>query len=145
MKIIAQNKKAYFEYEILETYEAGLQLRGEEIKTIRAGKVNLAGSYVKILNTAKNTEAYWIGGNISNVSDPGRSRKLLLHKTEITKLIGKTREKGLTLVPTKIYLKNGKAKLEIALGKGKKLHDKREAIKDRDWGREKSRLMRDKG
>ena len=141
MKIIAQNKKAYFEYEILETYEAGLELRGEEIKTIRAGKVNLAGSYVKILNTSKKTEAYWIGGNISNVTDPQRSRKLLLHKTEITKLIGKTREKGLTLVPTKIYLKNGKAKLEIALGKGKKLHDKRESIKKKDLRREQQRSL----
>ena len=132
MKIIAQNKKAYFEYEILEKYEAGIQLRGDEIKAIRANKATLIGSYAKILISDREPEVYWVGGNLADTADPQRTRKLLLHRDEINKLIGKTREKGLTLIATKLYLKHGKAKLEIALCKGKKLHDKREALKKKD-------------
>jgi len=139
MKIIAQNKKAYFEYEILEKFEAGIQLRGDEIKTIRANKATLVGSYAKILISGREPEVYWVGGNLADTTEPQRTRKLLMHRSEINKLIGKTREKGLTLIATKLYLKAGKAKLEIALCKGKKLHDKREALKKKDLQREQQR------
>lgn len=163
-KEICKNKKAYHEYEILETFEAGIVLSGKEIKAIRAGKVNLTGSYAKImvssikkhassinkskiLNTSShilasgaNPEIFLLGAHISVVdADPTRTRKLLMHRKEINRLIGKTQEKNLTLIPTKIYLKDGKAKVELGLGKGKKLHDKREIIKKRDLDREKSR------
>ena len=141
MKIIAQNKKAYFEYEIMEKFETGIQLRGDEIKAIRAGKATLIGSYAKVLISDHQPEVYWVGGNLADTADPQRTRKLLLHRDEINKLIGKTREKGLTLIATKLYLKAGKAKLEIALAKGKKLHDKREALKKKDLQREQQRQI----
>ena len=129
------NKKAYFDYEILETYEAGIVLTGTEIKSIRLSNVNLKDSYAHV----KNNEVFLLNmhiseykeGNIFNHNET-RTRKLLLHKKEIRKLKQKIQEKGFTIVCTKVYLKKGRVKLEIALAKGKKLYDKRESIKERD-------------
>ena len=127
------NKKSRFEYEIKDTYEVGVVLLGLEIKAIRAGRVDLSTSYVKI----KNGELFWIGGNLNlDEGDRQRTRKLLAHKTEIAKLSGKIQEKGLTLIPLKLYFKKGRVKLEIGLGKGKKEHDKRDVMKRRDQERE---------
>ena len=145
IKIIAQNKKARFDYFILDTFEAGIVMTGTEVKSARLGKVNLKESFARI----DNEEVYILNmhispyeyGNINN-HEPTRTRKLLLHKREINKLIGKTKEKGLALVPLKIYFKNGKCKVEIGLGKGKKLYDKREDIKQKDTAREVEREMR---
>ena len=131
IKIIANNKKARHDYFILEEYEAGIVLKGTEVKSVRQGKVSIKESYCQI----NNAEVFIFGmhispyeqGNIYNV-DPLRTRKLLLNKREILKLIGKTKEKGLTLVPLKVYLKYGLVKLEIGLAKGKKIYDKREKI-----------------
>ena len=131
IKIIANNKKARHDYFILEEYEAGIVLKGTEVKSVRQGKVSIKESYCQI----NNAEVFIFGmhispyeqGNIYNV-DPLRTRKLLLNKREILKLIGKTKEKGLTLVPLKVYLKYGLVKLEIGLAKGKKIYDKRETI-----------------
>lgn len=138
--IVAQNRKAFFEYFIIETIEAGLILTGHEVKSLRGGKANLQDSYAKI----KGGEVFLINAHISAYeradgfthADPERTRKLLLHKSEINRLIGKTREKGFTLIPTKIYFKDGKAKVEIALAKGKTMHDKRDTIKKRDADRD---------
>lgn len=156
MSDIATNKKAYHTYEILETLEAGLALTGDEIKAIRAHKVSLIGSYAKLLHSAGvgHPELFWVGGTITVVpgnatpaSSAGRrSRKLLVHKQELDRLFGKLQEKHLTLIPLRLYLKRGRAKLELGLGRGKKLHDKRETIKRRDVEREldharKSRTM----
>lgn len=139
IKIITDNKKARFNYQILETYEAGLVLLGSEVKSIRAGHISLSESYIAF----KNTEAYLQGANIQpyksssyNNHDPERLRKLLLHKDELHKIRGKIDEKGLAAVPLKMYFKNGRIKLEIGLGKGKKLHDKRQSIKERDVKRQ---------
>ncbi len=134
-KIIAKNPTAYHNYTINETLEAGIVLSGTEIKSIRAGKVNLKDSYASI----KNGEAYIYGmhvshyehGNIFN-KNPLRNRKLLLHKTEIIKLIGLTKQKGFTLVPIKIYFNGKYVKLELGLGKGKKLYDKRQDLAKKD-------------
>ena len=127
------NKKARFDYQILDSFEAGLVLTGSEIKEIRNGRVNLTGSYVRVLNQ----EVFWIGGIINvKEGDIQRTRKLLLHKEQIEKLIGKTQEKGLALIPLKLYLKRGKAKLEVGLGKGMKKYEKRDLIKKRDIERE---------
>jgi SsrA-binding protein len=146
-KVVAQNKKAYHDYEIEETYEAGLVLTGTEIKSIRAGKVNLRDSYARI----KNGEVFLLNMHISPYEqgnrfnhDPLRTRKLLLHKREINKLFGLTREKGYALVPLKIYLKNGLAKVDLALARGKKLYDKRETMKKRDAQREIERAFRER-
>ncbi|MDL2292691.1 SsrA-binding protein SmpB [Acholeplasma sp. OttesenSCG-928-E16] len=135
MKVVAQNKKARHDYFILETYEAGLQLVGSEIKSIRQGKVSLNDSYVVF----KNMEAFVLNMHIakyefSNIFNHQelRTRKLLLHKKEISKLYGKTKEQGLTVIPIKLYFLNGLAKLEIALVKGKKDYDKRESLKEKD-------------
>lgn len=133
------NKKAYFNYFIENEFEAGIVLKGTEIKSIRNGKVNIVDSYVRI----KNNEAYIINmfidkydeGNIFN-HEPTRERKLLLHKNEIKKLLGMVSKDGYTLIPLKVYLKNGKAKILIGVGKGKKLYDKRETIKKRDIERD---------
>lgn len=141
-KIISQNKKAYFNYEILETIETGIVLTGLEIKAIRAGKINLEGAHARILfGQGKKPELFLINANITTTdkTDNSKSRKLLVHREQIDHLIGKIGEKKLVLVPTKIYFKNGKAKVEIALGRGKKLHDKRENIKKRDIERESQR------
>lgn len=139
IKLISDNKKARFNYQIIETYEAGLVLMGSEVKSIRAGNISLRESYVSF----KNFEAYLQGANIKpyssssyNNHEPERLRKLLLNKAELDKIHGKIAEKGLTVVPLKIYFKGGRVKLEIGLGKGKKLHDKRESIKSKDVERQ---------
>lgn len=135
LKIIAQNKKASFDYFILEKYECGIILKGTEIKSIRATKVSINDSYVRI----KNNEAFIINMNIKKYEmgnifnhDETRERKLLLHKNEIIKLYNKTILDGLTIIPLKVYLKDGLCKVEIGLCKGKKNYDKREALKERD-------------
>ncbi len=147
IKVVARNRKAYHDYFIEETYEAGLVLTGTEIKSIRAGKVNLRDSFAQI----RQGEGYLHNMHISPFEqgnrfnhEPTRARKLLLHKYEIDKLIGLTKEKGYALVPTKIYLKDGMAKVEIALAKGKKLYDKRATVAKRDADREISRALREK-
>lgn len=133
--IIQENKQARFDYHIIETYEAGLVLTGSEVKSIRAKQIQLKDSYVSF----KGMEAFLQNAHISeykassyNNHHPERLRKLLLHKNELEKIFGALREKGLTCVPLKIYFKSGKIKLEVALVKGKKVHDKRESIKKRD-------------
>lgn len=134
-----ENRKARFDYTFLDNFEAGIVLTGLEIKAIRAGKVNLTSSHVKIISG----EVFWVGGIISILGgDQQRSRKLLLHKNEIIKLFGKSEEKGLTIIPTKIYFKKGRAKLLIALSRGKKIHDKRELLKKRDLEREEARTIK---
>jgi len=145
---IVDNKKAFHEYFIEERYEAGLMLLGWEVKAIRAGRSQLKEAYVVL----KKEEVWLIGCHISPLPtasthikpDPVRSRKLLLHAHEIRKLIGKVQQAGYTLMPLNLHFSKGRVKLEIGLAKGKKLHDKRAVQKDRDWQREKSRLMRDK-
>ncbi len=145
---IVDNKKAFHEYFIEERYEAGLILQGWEVKAIRAGRVQLKEAYVVL----KQEEVWLIGSHISPLPtasthihpDPVRSRKLLLHAQEIRKLIGKVQQAGYTLMPLNLHFNKGRVKIEIGLAKGKKLHDKRAVQKDRDWQREKSRLMRDK-
>lgn len=140
MKVLAKNKKAFFKYEILEKFEAGIVLIGQEVKSIKSGRINLAGSYVVL----KNNEVYLIGCHIPPYQpknappdyNPGRSRKLLLKKSEIKYLIGKSKQKGLTLVPTRAYTKRGKIKIEFAIAKGKKKFDKRELIKKREIERQ---------
>jgi len=143
---IADNRKAFHDYFIEERYEAGMVLEGWEVKSIRAGRVQLKESYVVIRKAA----LWLIGCHISPLAttsthvhaDPTRSRKLLLHAEEIKKLIGKVERAGYTLIPLDMHFSKGRVKLEIGLGKGKKLHDKRAAEKDREWQREKQRLMR---
>lgn len=146
VKLVASNKKANFEYFLSDFTEVGIALVGTEIKSVRLGHASLSDSYVVI----KNNEAYILGMNISvyekgNIfnHDPLRVRKLLLHKHEIRKFQQAIQEKGYTLVATKIYLKKGKAKLEIALAKGKNIHDKRETIKKRDDQREIAKAIKD--
>ncbi|MDD8049361.1 MAG: SsrA-binding protein SmpB [Thomasclavelia sp.] len=140
MKIVSNNKKAYHEYFILDTYEAGIELKGTEIKSIRQGNVNLKDSFVRFKNDELYVENMHISpykeGNIFNV-DPYRNRKLLLHRKELLKISNKLKEGGLTVVPTKLYFNHGsKIKLEIGIAKGKKLYDKRQDIKNRDTKRE---------
>lgn len=145
-KIVGDNRQARFLYEILETYEAGIELKGTEVKSIREGKANLRDGYALI----RNGEAWLLNVHISPHlttsqyfnHDPRRTRKLLLHKQEIVKLIGKVEQQGLTLVPLKMYLKRGKVKLSIGLAKGKKLHDKREDLKKRQDKREMERAIK---
>lgn len=145
-KVISDNRKARFLYEILETYEAGIQLMGTEVKSIREGKINLQDGYALI----RSGEVWLINVHISPYTtssqyfnhDPRRTRKLLLHRQEIRKLIGKVEQQGLTLVPLKMYLKRGLVKVSIGLGKGKKLHDKREDVKRRDDQRDIQRAMK---
>lgn len=147
IKIIANNKKAWHDYFIEDVYEAGLVLKGTEVKSIRLGKVNLKESFCRI----KDGEVFinnmnispYEQGNRENPPDPTRMRKLLLHRAEIVKLIRLVDEKGFALVPTKIYLKNGRVKLEVGVAKGKKLHDKRESLKQKEAERETSRAIRD--
>jgi SsrA-binding protein len=145
-KVITDNRQARYLYEILETYEVGIQLTGTEVKSIRAGKVNLKDGYGLI----RNGEAWLINAHISPYTssgqyfnhEPRRTRKLLLHRQEIRKLIGKLEQQGLTLVPLKMYLQGGWVKLSIGLGKGKKVHDKREDIKRRQDQRDIQRAMK---
>ena len=143
---IALNKKARHEYFIEERFEAGLALQGWEVKSLREGRVQLAESYILV----KNGEAWLLGSHITPLvtasthikPDPTRTRKLLLHRRELDKLIGAVERKGYTLVPLALYWKKGRAKLEIALARGKQSHDKRATEKARDWEREKSRILR---
>jgi SsrA-binding protein len=140
MRIIAKNKKAHYNYEILERIEAGISLLGTEVKSVREGKISLKESYAEI----KGGEVFLINCSISPYEpasrfnhDPRRERKLLLHRREIKRLIGKIKEKGLTLVPTKVFFNDkGKVKVEVSLGKGKRAYEKREAIRERDRKRE---------
>ncbi len=145
-KVISDNRKARYLYEILETYEAGIQLTGTEVKSIRAGKANLQDGYALI----RDGEAWLINVHISPYTssgqyfnhEPRRTRKLLLHQQEIRKLIGKVEQQGLTLVPLKMYFKSGWVKVSIALAKGKKIYDKREDIKQRQDKRDIQRAMK---
>ncbi len=148
-KIIADNRKARFNYEILDTIEAGIELKGTEVKSLRVGKSNIAESYAGesdgqlYLFNAYIPE--YLQGNRFN-HEPRRPRRLLLHRREIGKLFGSVQKDGMTLVPLKLYFNDkGRAKLEIAIARGKKLHDKRQTEKQRDWNREKARLMKDHG
>ena len=142
MKLIANNKKAYHDFFILDTYEAGIALHGTEVKSLRMGKCSIKESFIRI----ENGEVFIYGmhispyekGNIFN-KDPLRVKKLLLHKTEINKLLGKTQEKGMSIVPLKVYLKGSLVKVEIGLAKGKKLYDKRQDITKKDQKREAER------
>jgi SsrA-binding protein len=146
-KVVAQNKKAYHDYYIEETYEAGIVLQGTEIKSIRAGKVNLKDSYARIQNGEMHllnmhVSPYEQGNRFNH--DPLRQRKLLLHKREINKLFGETREAGYALIPLKIYLKNGFAKVLLGLAKGKKNYDKREVLKQKEAKRDIERAFRER-
>jgi len=147
IKPVASNKKAYHDYFIDETYETGLVLSGPEIKSIRAGQVNLKDSYCRIRGGEVFVDNMHISpyefANRENPADPTRERKLLLHKLEIVKLTRKVEERGFSLIPTRLYLKNGRAKLEIGLARGKKLFDKRETLKRKQSEREADRAMRD--
>ena len=141
---IALNKKARFEYHLEERFECGIALLGWEVKSLRQGRVNFGESYVLL----RNGEAFLFGCQIQPMlsasthvdTDPVRTRKLLLHKSEITRLIGAVERKGMTAVPTAMYWKKGKVKVEVALAKGKQTHDKRAAIKEREWNIDKQRL-----
>jgi len=143
---IAVNRKATFDYFIEEQFEAGIALEGWEVKSLREGRVQLKESYVIV----QNGEIYLVGAHVSPLRqasthitpDPTRSRKLLLHRKEINKLIGAVDREGYTLVPLSMYWSKGRAKLKIALAKGKKQHDKRQAIKQREWDRDKRRLLK---
>ena len=142
IKVVATNRKAGFEYFLFERFEAGLALKGSEIKSIRAGQISLAESYIRVdENQAWLIEAHiapYVQANRFN-HDPKRPRRLLMHRKEIHEMWDAVRQKGVTIVPIRVYLKNGRAKLEIAIAKGKKLHDKREAIARRDAEREMDR------
>ena len=143
---IAENRKARHEYFIEQTYEAGIALQGWEVKSLRDGRLQLKEAYVFL----KNGEAYLFGAHISAlptasthvIPDPIRTRKLLLNRAELNQLVGAVERRGYTLVPLEMYWKGGRAKLRIGLAKGKKEHDKRATSKDRDWQREKSRIMK---
>jgi len=146
VKVVASNKKARFEYFIQETFEAGLVLKGTEIKSIRLGQISLQEAYVR----TDGKQAWLVGAHVAPYEhasaaqhDPSRERKLLLHKREIKTLWDAVRIKGMTIVPIKVYLKAGRAKLEIGIAKGKKQYDKRETIKERDIAREHSRRSGD--
>ncbi len=143
---IVDNRKAFHEYFVEDRFEAGLVLEGWEAKAIRAGRANIKEAYVLV----RDAEVYLFGAHITpliststhTTPDPTRTRKLLLHGEEIKKLIGKVERAGYTLVPINLHFKGGRIKLEIGLAKGKKLHDKRDADRDRDWKREQQRLMK---
>ena len=149
-KVISENRKARFNYEIGDTYEAGIALTGSEVKSLRNGKAAIAESYAD----PKGGELWLVNANIPeylqagpfNNHAPKRARRLLLHRREIDRLAGAVEREGMTLVPLRLYFnEKGRAKIELALARGKKLHDKRETLKKRSWEREKSRLMRVKG
>ena len=148
-KLVAENRKARFNYEIIDTLEAGLMLVGTEVKSLRNGEANIAESYV----SEEGGEIWLINSYIPEYleanrfnHEPRRRRKLLLHKREMAKLAQAADREGMTLVPLKLYFNDrGRAKLEVAIARGKKLHDKRETEKKRDWSREKARLLRDRG
>jgi SsrA-binding protein len=143
-KLVAQNKKARHDYEILDTYEAGLVLTGTEVKSLRQGRCSLVDSYAVI----QDGEAWLLGAHIPEYTEgtwnnhaPRRQRKLLLHREEIVRLIGKTKESGLALIPLQLYFKDGRAKVEIALAKGRKAYDKRQALSERDAKRDMQRAL----
>ena len=147
IKIVAENRRARHDYHIHETFEAGIVLTGTEIKSLRGGRANLTDSYARI----ENGELFLISAHISPYDqgnrfnhEPRRNRKLLMHKAEILRLLGKTREKGYTLVPLKIYLSHGLAKVELALASGKDLYDKRQSAAEKDAKREVERTLRDR-
>ncbi len=145
-RLIAENRKARFDYFIEDRYEAGLALQGWEVKSMRAGKAQLTEAYVYL----RNGEAFLFGAHISPLPtasthltpDPVRTRKLLLHRSELQHLIGSVERRGYTLVPLELYWKDGRAKIQVGLAKGKKQHDKRATEKDRDWQRQKARVLR---
>ncbi len=144
-RVVITNRKATHLYEILETFEAGLVLRGTEVKSLREGQANFKDSYALV----EGGELWLVGCHISPYHhgsganhDPERRRKLLLHRGEINRLLGKVQERGLTLVPLRLYFRNGRAKLELGLGRGRKLHDKRRAIREREMRRELDKAVR---
>jgi len=147
-RTIALNKRARHDYSIDERFEAGIVLEGWEVKSLRAGKVQIVESYILL----KDSEAFLFGALISPLPtasthispEPQRSRKLLLHRSELNRLVGAVERKGFALIPTALYWKNGKVKLELGIARGKKEHDKREVEKDRDWQRQKAQIMRHK-
>jgi SsrA-binding protein len=146
-KLVCQNKKAYHDYEILETFEAGMVLVGTEVKSLREGRANLKDSYAKV----KKGEVFLYGLHISPYThatydnhDPERVRKLLLHNYEIKRILGKTQEKGFSLIPLKIYFTKGLAKVELALARGKKAYDKRESLKRKEENREMERVRKER-
>jgi SsrA-binding protein len=146
IKVVSTNRKAHFEYFLLEHFEAGMSLQGSEIKSVRAGQISLAEAYVQI----DGSQAWLIDAHVAPYDpasrynhDPRRPRRLLLHKREILEMWNEVRTKGVTIVPVRVYLKDGRAKLEIAVAKGKKLYDKRAAIADRDAEREMKREQRE--
>ena len=149
VKVVADNRRARYDYEILDTFEAGLALVGPEVKSLREGRASIADSYAAV----KAGELFLVNAYIPEYReanrfnvDTRRPRKLLLHKREIDKLSVSVLREGLTIVPLRIYFNlRGRAKIAVALAKGKKLHDKRDAVKERSWDRERARLMRDKG
>ena len=148
-KTVAENRRARFEYFIEDVFEAGIALSGTEVKSLRFGEGSIAESYAYV----NDGEAWLVNANIPEFShgnrfnhEPKRARKLLLHAREIEKMIGAVERKGMTLIPLSVYFNGrGRAKVELALAKGKQTHDKRQTIKDRDWQRDKARLMRDRG
>ena len=148
-RIAADNRRAKFDYHVEDTYEAGLTLQGTEVKALRAGEASIKESYAEI----RHGEVWLINANIPEYShgnrgnhEPRRPRKLLLHEREIERLFGAVERKGMTLVPLSVYFNStGRAKVELALAKGKQAHDKRQTVKDRDWQRDKARLMRERG
>ncbi len=148
-KIVAENRRARFEYFIEDVYEAGIALQGTEVKALRGGEGSIAEAYAEV----KNDQVFLVNANIPEFShgnrfnhEPKRPRKLLLHQRQIQKFHGAVAREGMTLVPLSVYFNSqGRAKVELALAKGKKTHDKRETIKERDWKREQGRLLRDRG
>ena len=149
MAVLAENKKAYFQYEVLEKFEAGLVLTGQEVKSIKSGRINLAGAYVIL----RGGEVYLVNANVPPYQpknlltpyEPVRPRKLLLKKSEIKYLIGKSEQKHLTLIPLRVYTKKGKIKLEFGIGRGRKKVDKKELIKKRETEREIERELKIRG
>jgi len=149
VKTVAENRRARFDYFIEDKFEAGIALSGTEVKSLRFGEGTIAESYAEV----RDGEAWLINANIPEFShgnrfnhEPKRPRKLLLHQREIEKMVGAVERKGMTLIPLSIYFNaRGRAKVELALARGKQTHDKRQSIKDRDWKRDKARLMRDRG
>jgi SsrA-binding protein len=145
-RLIAENRRARYDYFIEERLEAGIALEGWEVKSMRAGRAQLAEAYVYV----RNGEAFLIGAHIAplstasthKIADPVRTRKLLLHRNELDRLVGAVERRGYTIVPLELYWKSGRAKLQIGLAKGKQKHDKRATEKDRDWQREKARVVR---
>ena len=148
-KIVAENRRARFDYAVDTTYEAGIVLTGTEVKSLRFGEGSIAESYAEV----KGEEVFLVNANIPEFShgnrfnhEPKRPRKLLLHAREIEKFVGAVERKGMTLIPLSIYFNSrGRAKVELALARGKQTHDKRQSIKERDWKRDKARLMRERG